>query len=125
MVTDSASSKSKFVLPNVLLAHSLEDLGHTVVGVRPLELKVKVSASEVRVANLASRNREISFGIYKCDFSNTQHQYLTQAGSPASYSREHCHFPRCTPELLWDTSCISSESFLSACHQRLSQNRAH
>ena len=62
MVTDSASSKSKFALRNVLLAHSLEDLGHTVVGVRPLELKVKVSASEVRVANLASRNREISFG---------------------------------------------------------------
>ena len=63
MVTDSASSKSKFALRNVHLAHSLEDLGHAVVGVRPLELKVKVSASEVRVANLASRNGEISFGI--------------------------------------------------------------
>ena len=62
MVTDSASSKSKFALQNVLLAHSLEDLGHTVVGVRPLELNVKVNAIEVRVANLASRNREISFG---------------------------------------------------------------
>ena len=62
MVTDSASSKSKLALKNVLLAHSLEDLGHTVVGVGPLELKVKVSASDIRVANVASRNREISFG---------------------------------------------------------------
>ena len=62
MVTGSASSESKLALQNVLLAHSLEDLGHTVVGVGPLELKLKVSEIDIRFANFASRNREISFG---------------------------------------------------------------
>ena len=70
MVTGSASSKSKLVLQNVLLAHSFEDLDHTVVAVGPLELKLEVSEIDIRVAKVASRDRKISFGNVTWVISN-------------------------------------------------------
>ena len=53
LVENFASSKTKFVCQNVLLAPSVEDPCYTVVSIGPLKDILKISGSGHRVANVA------------------------------------------------------------------------